>query len=54
VRLIVADTGPVNYLVLIGSIDVLPILFDSMILPSSAAVRIDAPGRSAFGAELDV
>jgi predicted nucleic acid-binding protein len=48
VRLIIADTGPINYLVLIGSIDLLPILFENVILPS--AVRAECP---AFGAELD-
>jgi len=28
-RLVVADTGPINYLILIGAIEVLPKLFDS-------------------------
>lgn len=32
-RLVIADTGPVNYLVLIGQIDVLPELFERIILP---------------------
>jgi hypothetical protein len=46
VRLIVADTGPINYLVLIGSIDLLPILFEQVILPSAVQaelVNADAP-----------
>jgi predicted nucleic acid-binding protein len=34
-QLVIADTGPINYLVLIRSIDLLPILFDSVILPSA-------------------
>jgi predicted nucleic acid-binding protein len=52
VRLIIADTGPINYLVLIGSIDLLSMLFDSVILPS--AVRgVEQSGCSAFCAELD-
>src|SRR5947209_5744739 len=36
-RLIVADTGPVNYLVLIGYVEILPQLFDNVFMP--AAVR---------------
>jgi predicted nucleic acid-binding protein len=46
VRLIVADTGPINYLVLIGAIDVLPILFEKVILPSAVRAELmdpDAP-----------
>ena len=39
-RLIIADTGPINYLVLIGNIDLLPMLFEKVIF-------------SAVGAELD-
>jgi predicted nucleic acid-binding protein len=35
VRLAIADTGPVNYLILIGHIDLLPALFEKVILPSS-------------------
>jgi predicted nucleic acid-binding protein len=37
VQLVIADTGPINYLILIGHIDILPALFDHVILP--AAVR---------------
>ena len=29
-RLVVADTGPLNYLVLIGSVDLLPKLFEKV------------------------
>jgi predicted nucleic acid-binding protein len=34
VRLVIADTGPINYLVLIQHIDLLPALFHKVILPS--------------------
>jgi predicted nucleic acid-binding protein len=34
VQLAVADTGPINYLILIGHIDVLPALFRRVILPA--------------------
>jgi len=37
VGLIIADTGPVNYLLLTGYIDILPGMFEKVILP--AAVR---------------
>ena len=33
-QLVIADTGPINYLVLIGHIDILPALFEKVILPS--------------------
>lgn len=32
-RLVVADAGPIHYLVLIGHVDVLPILFETVIIP---------------------
>jgi predicted nucleic acid-binding protein len=35
VRLVIADTGPINYLILIGNIDLLPALFENVILPSA-------------------
>jgi predicted nucleic acid-binding protein len=34
VRLVVADTSPLNYLLLIGHIEILPALFEKIILPS--------------------
>ncbi len=34
-RLVIADTGPVNYLILIGSIEILPRLFERVVLPSN-------------------
>jgi predicted nucleic acid-binding protein len=34
VKLVIADTSPINYLLLIGHIDILPVLFDKMILPA--------------------
>ena len=43
-QLVIADTGPINYLILIGHINILPVLFQTVILPS--AVRdelLDAP-----------
>jgi predicted nucleic acid-binding protein len=46
VRLVIADTGPINYLVLIGNIDLLPVLFEKVILPSAVRAELidpDAP-----------
>jgi predicted nucleic acid-binding protein len=34
VQLVIADTGPVNYLIPIGHIDILPALFQKVILPA--------------------
>jgi predicted nucleic acid-binding protein len=43
VRLIIADTGPINYLVLIGNIDLLPALFETVILPSVVQAELTDP-----------
>lgn len=42
-RIVVADTGPINYLVLIGNIDLLPILFSQVILPSAVRFELADP-----------
>lgn len=41
-QIVIADTGPVNYLILIGHIDVLPALFQKVILPSSVRDELTA------------
>ena len=33
-RVVVADTGPIHYLILIGHSDILPVLFQNIIIPS--------------------
>jgi predicted nucleic acid-binding protein len=46
VRVVVADTGPIHYLVLIGHIEILPALFEKVIIPSvvhSELARAQAP-----------
>jgi len=35
VQLVIADTGPVNYLILIGHIGILPAMFERVLLPSA-------------------
>ena len=45
-RLVIADTGPVNYLILIGRIGLLPALFERVILPEAVQLELaagDAP-----------
>jgi predicted nucleic acid-binding protein len=44
-RLVIADTGPLNYLVLIDCINVLPLLFEKVVLP--AAVRSELANQKA-------
>ena len=44
-QLVIADTGPINYLILIGHIDILPALFEKVILP--AVVRDELKHRKA-------
>jgi predicted nucleic acid-binding protein len=43
VRLVIADTGPINYLILIGHIDILPALFERVILPSAVRDELATP-----------
>jgi predicted nucleic acid-binding protein len=43
VRLVIADTGPINYLILIGNIDLLPVLFEKVILPSAVRAELTDP-----------
>jgi predicted nucleic acid-binding protein len=40
VRLVIADTGPINYLILIGYVDLLPRLFERVALPSAVQVEL--------------
>lgn len=38
--IIVADTGPLNYLVLIGHIDLLALLFQKVVIPGSVRIEL--------------
>jgi predicted nucleic acid-binding protein len=40
VRLVIADTGPLNYLILIGHIDLLPVLFERVVLPTTVQAEL--------------
>ena len=41
--IVVADTGPINYLILIAHIQVLPVLFEKIILPSVVRDELTQP-----------
>jgi predicted nucleic acid-binding protein len=42
-RLVVADTGPLNYLVLIGASDILPKLFATIAVPDAVCAELRHP-----------
>ncbi len=42
-RLVIADTGPINYLILIGKLDILPVLFGEVTVPSSVYAELTHP-----------
>jgi len=52
-RLVVADTSPIRYLVRIGKIDLLPHLFEKIFLPSVVADELRHPSRTGCGTGLD-
>ena len=39
-RLVIADTGPVNYLILIGHIDLLPRMFERVVPPAAVQAEL--------------
>jgi predicted nucleic acid-binding protein len=43
VQVVIADTGPVNYLILIGHIDILPAMFERVLLPSAVRDELSNP-----------
>ncbi|HLY54370.1 MAG TPA: DUF3368 domain-containing protein [Stellaceae bacterium] len=43
-RVVVADTGPLNYLVLIGAIDLIPKLFGRVLIPEVVRAELCHPG----------
>lgn len=42
-RLVIADTGPINYLILIGQVEILPALFERIVLPSVVRTELSHP-----------
>lgn len=47
-RVVVSDTGPLHYLVLIDSIDILPQPFGSVCVPVSVQAELDRPETPAL------
>jgi predicted nucleic acid-binding protein len=43
-RLVVADTGPINYLVLVEAIDLMPKLFNKILVPDAVYQELRHPG----------
>ena len=39
-RLVIADAGPLNYLILIGHIGLLPLLFEKVVLPTTVQTEL--------------
>jgi predicted nucleic acid-binding protein len=48
VRLVIADTSPLNYLILIGHIGVLSILFEKVVLPATVQSELASTKASPF------
>lgn len=42
-RIVIADTGPINYLVLIGHAEILPALFEKVTIPSAVYQELASP-----------
>jgi predicted nucleic acid-binding protein len=42
--IVVADTSPINYLVLLGQVNVLPKLYGTVLLPTAVLMELTAPG----------
>jgi len=45
--IVVADTTPLNYLVLIGACELLPALYGGIVIPEAVLVELRAPGAPA-------
>ncbi len=43
-RTVVADAGPLNYLILIGCTEILPALFDRVLVPTAVKQELNHPG----------
>lgn len=46
-RLVVADTGPLNYLILIQAVDLLPNLFEHILIPAAVYAELSHPSAPA-------
>ncbi len=48
---IVADAGPLNYLILIEAVDILPRMFKGLLIPEVVAVELSRPQAHAHNAK---
>jgi len=46
-KVIIADTPPVNYLILVGSVEVLPRLFAHIVIPEAVLAELTDPSAPA-------
>ncbi len=46
--IVIADTGPINYLISIGYIDVLPKLYSTVLIPSAVRDELQDAGAPAI------
>jgi predicted nucleic acid-binding protein len=44
VRIVVADTSPIHYLVLIGEVEILPALFEKIVIPTAVRAELAHAG----------
>lgn len=47
--IVVSDTGPLNYLVQIERIDLLPALYERVVIPPAVLIELTAPGAPTIG-----
>jgi predicted nucleic acid-binding protein len=41
--IVIADTAPLNYLVLVGEVEILPKLFGRVLIPTAVSKGVNAP-----------
>ena len=51
--IVVADTSPLNYLVLIGAVDILEPLYTRVVVPPNGRIRTERLPESRTGARMD-
>ena len=51
--IVVSDTSPLNYLVLIEEVEVLPAVFGRVVVPPAVVEELQAPGSAGCSQDLD-
>jgi predicted nucleic acid-binding protein len=52
--IVIADTGPINYLILIGAIEALPSLYHRVLIPPSVFEELGRAARAGSRADVDL